>query len=63
MAKLADALAVGVGEVPSTGSIAKARVRLGAAALKLLFARVAGPTGAAATPGVFYAGKSRNSRS
>lgn len=62
MSKLADGLAVqgrgwGDWEAPGTGSIAKARVRLSAAPLRLLFARVAGPTGTAATPGVFYAGR------
>jgi Insertion element 4 transposase N-terminal len=62
MSKLTDALAVqgrgwGDWESPGTGSIAKARVRLGAAVLRLLFARVAGPAGRAATPGVFYAGR------
>ena len=62
MSKLADAHAVeGRGwdgwEVPTTGSITKARVRLGAAPLKLLFDRVAGPCGQATTPGVFYAGR------
>jgi hypothetical protein len=62
ISKLADALAVegqgwGDWEVPGTGSIAKARVRLGAAPLKLLFERVAGPSGEVGTPGVFYAGR------
>lgn len=59
LSKLADAHAVEGGgwgdwEVPSTGSIAKARVRLGAAPFRLLFARVAGPAGTSDTPGVFY---------
>lgn len=62
MSKLADGLAVqgrgwGDWEAPGTGSIAKARVRLSAAPLRLLFARVAGPTGTPTTPGVFYAGR------
>jgi hypothetical protein len=61
MSKLADAHAVvgrgwGGWEVPTTGSITKARARLGAAPLKLLFDRVKGPSGHATTPGVFYAG-------
>lgn len=42
--------------VPSTGSIAKARARLGARPLELLFGRVAGPVGTEATPGVFWRG-------
>jgi hypothetical protein len=42
--------------VPSTGAIAKARARLGAAPLRLLFDRVAGPVGVPGTPGVFYGG-------
>lgn len=59
MARLADAHAVrGAGwgdwQVPMSGSIAKARARLGVAPLRLLFHRVAGPVGAAGTPGVFY---------
>lgn len=62
MSKLADAYAVegrgwGGWEMPTTGSITKARARLGAAPLKLLFDRVKGPTGTTATPGVFYAGR------
>lgn len=62
ISKLADALALEGGgwggwEVPSTGSITKARVRLGAVPLKLLFERVAGPSGELGTPGVFYAGR------
>ena len=49
MSKLADAHAVegpgwGAWEMPTTGSIAKARARLGAAPLKLLFDRVKGPS-------------------
>lgn len=42
--------------VPSTGSITKARARLGARPLKLLFGRVAGPVGAQTTTGVFWRG-------
>ena len=61
MSRLADAHALegpgwGDWEVPSSGAIAKARARLGAAPLRLLFQRVAGPVGTQATPGVFYAG-------
>jgi len=37
-------------QVPSTRSIAKAKARLGSAALKLLFDRVAGPVGTPDTP-------------
>jgi len=61
MSRLADAHALrgpgwGSWRVPSTGAIAKARARLGAAPLRLLFERVAGPVGSAGAPGVFYAG-------
>lgn len=61
MAKLADAHLIadtgGSGwRVPTTVGITRARVRLGAAPLRLLFARVAGACGTADTPGVFYAG-------
>jgi hypothetical protein len=61
MSKLADAHAEarpgwGRWETPTTGSIAKARVRLGAQPLGLLFDRVKGPQGRADTPGVFYRG-------
>ena len=42
--------------VPSTGSLAKARARLGPEPLRLLFERVAGPVGTAAMPGVFWRG-------
>ena len=61
LSRLADAHAVhgpGWGDwaIPRSGSIAKARARLGPAPLKLLFDRVAGPIGTAATPGVFYRG-------
>ncbi len=59
--KLVDAHAVegpgwGTWQAPSTGSITKAKAKLGAAAFTLLFDRVAGPVGTADTPGVFYAG-------
>jgi hypothetical protein len=59
MSKLADAHAVGGRgwggwDTPTTGSITKARARLGAAPLKLLFDRVKGPAGTTATPGVFH---------
>ena len=47
-----------VGADSGSGSMRfKARARLGAAPLKLLFDRVKGPTGTTATPGVFYAGR------
>jgi Insertion element 4 transposase N-terminal/Transposase DDE domain len=42
--------------VPSTGSITKARARLGATPLELLFHQVAGPVGTEQTPGVFWRG-------
>jgi hypothetical protein len=42
--------------VPSTGSITKARARLGPAPLRLLFERVAGPVGTEDMPGVFWRG-------
>ena len=59
MSRLADAHALtgpgwGDWEVPSSGAIARARARLGPAPLRLLFERVAGPVGTAATAGVFY---------
>jgi hypothetical protein len=59
MSKLADAHAVsgpgwGNWEVPTTGPISRAKARLGAEPLKLLFDRVSGPSGTPATPGVFY---------
>jgi len=41
---------------PSTGSIAKAKAKLGAEPFKLLFARSAAPVGTVDTPGVFFAG-------
>lgn len=40
--------------VPSTGSITKARVRLGWPVFQALFARVAGSRGTETTPGVFW---------
>jgi hypothetical protein len=42
--------------VPSTGSLTKARARVGARPLELLFRAVAGPLGAPATPGVCWRG-------
>jgi Insertion element 4 transposase N-terminal/Transposase DDE domain len=42
--------------VPSTGSITKARARLGPEPLRLLFERVAGPVGTAGMAGVFWRG-------
>jgi hypothetical protein len=61
MAKLADAHVVdsagGGWRVPTTVAITRARVRLGAAPLRLLFARVAGPCGTPDTPGVFFRGR------
>ena len=61
LSKLADAQAVegpgwGDWRAPWTGSITKAKAKLGAAPFKLLFARTAVASGTAATPGVFYAG-------
>jgi len=61
LSKLADAYAVedegwGDWEAPSTGSITKAKAKLGAAPFKLLFARLAGPVAAPGAAGVFYAG-------
>jgi hypothetical protein len=46
----------GAWRVPSTGSLAKARARLGPAPLRLLFERAAGPVGTEAMPGVFWRG-------
>lgn len=43
--------------VPSTGSITKARARLGARPLELLFRSVAGPVGTQASAGVFWRGR------
>src|SRR5215813_12311094 len=59
MSKLADAHVLdadGLGgwQVPTTGSLAKARVRLGPQPLRLLFERIAGPVGASGTRGVFW---------
>ena len=61
LSKLADAYAVedegwGDWEAPSTGSITKAKAKLGAEPFKLLFARSAGPVGVLSTPGAFFAG-------
>lgn len=61
LSKLADAQAMqgqgwGDWQAPWTGSITKAKAKLGAAPFKLLFARTASPAGTAGTPGVFYAG-------
>ena len=61
LSKLADAQALegpgwGDWRAPWTGSITKAKARLGAAPFKLLFARTAVPVGTTDTPGVFYAG-------
>ncbi|MCX4910364.1 IS4 family transposase [Streptomyces sp. NBC_00878] len=41
----------------NSGSITRARARIGAAPLRLLFSYVAGPVGTAATPGVFWRGR------
>jgi len=61
LSKLADAQAlVGAGwgdwQTPGTGSITRAKAKLGAAPFKLLFARTAVPAGRVGTPGVFHAG-------
>jgi hypothetical protein len=61
LSKLADAHALegrgwGDWQAPWTGSITKAKAKLGAAPFKLLFARSAGPVGTVDTPGVFFAG-------
>jgi Insertion element 4 transposase N-terminal/Transposase DDE domain len=61
LAKLADAHALedegwGDWQAPWTGSITKAKAKLGAAPFRLLFARCAGPVGVVDTPGVFFAG-------
>lgn len=45
-----------VGDVPWSGSIAKARARLGPEPLRAMFSQVAGPVGAKETPGVFWRG-------
>lgn len=44
-------------EVPTTGAISKARVRLGAAPLEELFFRVAAPIATSATSGAWYRGR------
>jgi hypothetical protein len=58
MGKLADAHVIdsaGPGwRVSTTVAITMARARLGPAPLRLLFAKVAGPSGTPDTPGVFY---------
>jgi len=61
LSKLTDAYAVeeqgwGDWQAPWTGSISKAKAKLGAEPFKLLFARTAGAVGTADTPGVFFAG-------
>ena len=61
LAKLTDAHALdeqgwGDWQAPRTGSITKAKAKLGAEPFKLLFARSAGPVGVPATPGAFFAG-------
>jgi Insertion element 4 transposase N-terminal/Transposase DDE domain len=61
LSKLADAHALedegwGDWRAPSTGSITKAKAKLGAAPFKLLFTRTARPVGEVDTPGVFFAG-------
>lgn len=43
-------------KIPSTGSMTKARARLGARPMELLFRRVAGPVAADTGPGVFWRG-------
>ncbi|MGH8583734.1 MAG: IS4 family transposase [Gammaproteobacteria bacterium] len=59
LSKLADAHAGrgwGDWKIAGTGSITRARARLGVAPLKLLFSRVAGPLGTPDTPGTFFRG-------
>lgn len=61
MSKLADAHAVrgrgwGQWEAPTTGPISRAKARLGAEPLRLLFHRVSGPAGTPGMAGVFYRG-------
>jgi Insertion element 4 transposase N-terminal/Transposase DDE domain len=61
LSKLADAHALdgeGWGDwaAPWTGSITKAKAKLGAEPFKLLFARTTGPVGTPQTPGAFFAG-------
>lgn len=53
---LAWAGVAGAEEVPWSGSITKARQRLGPEPLEQMFARVAGPVGAGEAPGVFWRG-------
>jgi hypothetical protein len=60
MGKIADAHVLdGLGgwQVPTTGSLAKARVRLGPEPVRLLFERIAGSVGAPGTAGVFWRGR------
>jgi hypothetical protein len=57
LGKIADAQVLGgLGgwQVPTTSSLAKARVRLGPQPVRLLFERVAGPVGVPGVPGVFW---------
>jgi hypothetical protein len=61
LSKLADAHALddegwGDWQAPWTGSISKAKAKLGAKPFKLLFARTAVPSGTPQVPGVFHAG-------
>ena len=61
LSKLADAEAVGGSgwggwSSPTTSSLSKAKARLGEEVFRLLFDRVRGPVGSAATPGVFWRG-------
>lgn len=61
LAKLTDAHALDEGgwgrwRAPSTGSITKAKAKLGAKPFELLFAKIAKPSDAEATPGAFWRG-------
>ena len=59
LGKLVDAHLLGGARgwsMPGTEAIGRARERLGPEPLRLLFAKVAGPSGSPGTPGVFYAG-------
>jgi Insertion element 4 transposase N-terminal/Transposase DDE domain len=61
LSKLADAQALdeqgwGDWQAPWTGSISKAKAKLGAKPFKMLFARTAVGSGTSDTPGVFHAG-------
>lgn len=61
LSRLADAQALTGGgwgdwQAPGTGSITKAKAKLGAEPFKLLFARTTVPAGTPVTPGVFHAG-------